>query len=526
MKALIVDDEAHVVEAVQLLVPWDAYGIDRILTAFSVPEASDILEAEQPDIAIVDVVIGDTLGIEILKQIQTQHMKTRSIVISGHDDFQYTRAMFLLGAIDYLLKPIVPEELENAVKKAAEQVIREQAGSASAFGLDKQLKHLFPDHQHSLFRKLFQREMRQVAYEELCRINSRVKGSRACMVLHGTGMFLPIYSQDYVIALSGFLNTLQHRLEAELCGTLFQCSRPDPDVVILLYDRLDEAFAMVSELSAGFIRETGPAFRLGASPPAPFVGGIDEAWARAIEASDAMEWGCREPVERWRADLLRAGAEYDRRSSKELCSALLAGDQARFEAAFSAWMNAQLEGQPCTRGTIRRLRGALVRLYEQDCRDSGFETEEHMELEFAEFCAPDWETTVEQIGAEARRRLWKLTLAQNENSGWVRSVAEYLELNYAQKFHQQECADLFHVNKDYMSRHFREVYGVGMITYLMEIRLRKAKELLGSSDMQIQEIADRVGFFDVKYFSAQFKKATGMTPSAYRTSSAAKTRKK
>ena len=44
--------------------------------------------------------------------------------------------------------------------------------------------------------------------------------------------------------------------------------------------------------------------------------------------------------------------------------------------------------------------------------------------------------------------------------------------------------------------------------------------------MQIQEIADRVGFFDVKYFSAQFKKATGMTPSAYRTSSAAKTRKK
>ena len=105
-------------------------------------------------------------------------------------------------------------------------------------------------------------------------------------------------------------------------------------------------------------------------------------------------------------------------------------------------------------------------------------------------------------------------------------MAEYLELNYAQKFHQQECADLFHVNKDYMSRHFREVYGVGMITYLMEIRLRKAKELLGSSDMQIQEIADRVGFFDVKYFSAQFKKATGMTPSAYRTSSAAKTWKK
>ena len=96
MTALIIDDEAHVVEAVQLLVPWQKYGIERVLTAFSVPEACDILESEQPDIVIVDVVIGEYLGIEILKHIQTNHMNTRSIVISGYDDFQYTRAMFLL----------------------------------------------------------------------------------------------------------------------------------------------------------------------------------------------------------------------------------------------------------------------------------------------------------------------------------------------------------------------------------------------------------------------------------------------
>lgn len=523
MKVLIVDDEAHVVEAVQLLVPWQDYGIDRILTAFSVPEASDLLEAEQPDIVIVDVVIGEYLGIEILKQIQTQHMKTRSIVISGHDDFQYTRAMFLLGAIDYLLKPIVPEELENAVKKAAEQVLQEQADSMSSFGVDRQLKHLFPDHQHSLFRKLFQKEMRQVAYEELRRINSRVKGSTQCMVLHGAGMFLPIYSQDYVVALSGFLNTLQHRLETGMCGTLFQRSRPDPDVVILLYDRLDEALEMVQSVCASFIRETGSAFRLGVSPRMPFVEGIDEAWARAIDAGDAMEWTAKQPILFWRENMPRNSLVYDRRHSKEICSALLAGDRRRFDAAFSAWMDALLDGQMHTRGTLRGLRGAFLRLYEQDCRDSGFKTESPS-LEFSEFCQPDWQETIDRFSAEARRLLWEMSLTRNENSGWVKSVAEYLELNYAQKFHQKECADLFHVNKDYMSRHFREVYGVGMITYLTEIRLRRAMELLASSDLQIQEIADRVGFFDVKYFSAQFKKATGMTPSAFRMAGAGRER--
>lgn len=516
MTVLIIDDEAHVVEAVQLLVPWQKYGIERVLTAFSVPEASDILESEQPDIVIVDVVIGEYLGIEILKHIQTNHMNTRSIVISGYDDFQYTRAMFLLGAIDYLLKPIVPEELENAVAKAVEQVLHDQQSNPSSFGLDKQLKHLFPDHQHSLFRKLFQKELRPVAYEELCRINASVMRSEKCIVLHGSGIFLPIFSQNYVIALSEFLNTLQHELEIKAYGTLFQRSQPDPDVVILLYNHLDDAFSLVKESCQTFIRASGSSFRLGASPRMPFVDGLDEAWAHAIDANDAIDWESGEPIRLWTPDTSSPSLKYDHKHAKEICSALLTGDKASFEAAFSAWLNTQLAEQPHTCGTLRCLRSLFLKLYEQDCKNSGFETHSLL-TDFSEYCSPDWETTLSQITQESKRRLWNLVTTKSEENNWIQDVAEYLELNYAQKFSQQKCADLFHVNKDYMSRHFRKTYGVGMVTYLTEIRLRKAKELLRASSLQIQEIADQVGFFDVKYFSIQFKKETGLTPSAFRT---------
>lgn len=55
-----------------------------------------------------------------------------------------------------------------------------------------------------------------------------------------------------------------------------------------------------------------------------------------------------------------------------------------------------------------------------------------------------------------------------------------------------------------------------MAKYLNNIRIRKAKELLRTTDLQIQEIADQVGYFDSKYFSRQFKTATGMTPAQYR----------
>lgn len=93
MKVLIVDDESHVRDAIQLLLEWDSYGFDTVLTADSVEEAQYILQEQKPELLIVDVVIGPVLGMDILNYINDQKMETKSIVISGHDDFQYVRAM-------------------------------------------------------------------------------------------------------------------------------------------------------------------------------------------------------------------------------------------------------------------------------------------------------------------------------------------------------------------------------------------------------------------------------------------------
>ena len=55
-----------------------------------------------------------------------------------------------------------------------------------------------------------------------------------------------------------------------------------------------------------------------------------------------------------------------------------------------------------------------------------------------------------------------------------------------------------------------------MARYLNNLRIEKAKELLRSTDLQVMEIADQVGYFDSKYFSRQFKLAVGLTPAQYR----------
>ncbi len=70
--------------------------------------------------------------------------------------------------------------------------------------------------------------------------------------------------------------------------------------------------------------------------------------------------------------------------------------------------------------------------------------------------------------------------------------------------------------RDHYCRLFRRVLGMSPQAYIIESRVGRACQLLRETRMQVQEIADRLGYRDVYFFSRQFKQSTGMAPSAYR----------
>lgn len=69
---------------------------------------------------------------------------------------------------------------------------------------------------------------------------------------------------------------------------------------------------------------------------------------------------------------------------------------------------------------------------------------------------------------------------------------------------------------DHFGRLFRAVTGVSPKAYLIEIRLRNARQLLAESNLKIEAIAAQLGYRNVYFFSRQFTQKTGWTPSAYR----------
>ena len=118
MKALIIDDEPPVVMVVKMLVDWKSFGIDTVLTSQSAEQALDILEREKPEIILSDVNLPGLSGLDLIERLRKDGSTAQVIFISAYDKFSYAKRAMQLDSVDYLLKPIDREAVNNAVEKA------------------------------------------------------------------------------------------------------------------------------------------------------------------------------------------------------------------------------------------------------------------------------------------------------------------------------------------------------------------------------------------------------------------------
>ncbi len=98
----------------------------------------------------------------------------------------------------------------------------------------------------------------------------------------------------------------------------------------------------------------------------------------------------------------------------------------------------------------------------------------------------------------------------------IGSIIDYLENNYDKDFSLEYLADMAIMSVRNFQRVFKKATGQSPIDYLIHIRLEKAKSFLRESNLQIADIAIRVGFNEYNYFSRKFKIAIGISPFKYR----------
>ncbi|SEU25802.1 response regulator [Paenibacillus sp. NFR01] len=530
MKVLIVDDEKHVRDAIRYFVPWEKHQITEIFEADSGREAMEIMRAAQPEIVFTDMRMPLVDGAELLEWLHNHYPHTKTIVISGYQDFHYVKPAIRFGGTDYLLKPINSKQLVAAAEHAFQLWRDEEAERLQAARQNMQLNVLRPLYWDKALSDLVSghasfAELRPAMREELGLPEQAARCVVGVMTLQGSGCRLvQRFGGDVLLTSFVMANVCNEVLSERGGGYAFRSWQPGADITLLFWspeESQEETQENVREHAQEKAKQINQALRqaygievdIGLSRPHALAGGLQPAFREA----------CRGLSER---NLLHAaGRIYPFRDAQQapedevpdlpalldkLSLAVLSGDGDKMERAVDEWA-ARLAGLPLlTESGFRHMQAELRTVLQRWRPEEDIVLEPCLNSEGG-FAPESWSRQLKAL----LRRLAQGS-AQTPDSKLIQEIKEYLEQNYSRELTLQHIAERFFVSRENVSRKFKQITGENLSDYLTGLRVGKAKALLQNTALRLSQISELVGYEDEKYFSRVFKKATGLTPREYR----------
>ncbi|MCR2803458.1 AraC family transcriptional regulator [Paenibacillus soyae] len=166
------------------------------------------------------------------------------------------------------------------------------------------------------------------------------------------------------------------------------------------------------------------------------------------------------------------------------------------------------EGQIVKLADFRRTAALYRRIYSvlRESRDSApIQAAAYLQLIMAAYC---------DASAGERRSTFG---SERDNEQLHRRIIHYLSSQYTHPVSIESMAESLGYNRAYLSRAFKQKTGLSPISFLLKLRLDRAKLLLRERpELTVEQVAASVGLQDALYFSKQFRKQHGLSPTAYR----------
>lgn len=117
-RLLIVEDEDTLCESLQRVLTREGYMVDR---AASAEAAFALLERGRYDLIITDIVLPGVSGIELLTRYKQKNPAQKVMVITAYASFATAVEAIKAGACDFIMKPLMHDEMKRAVRKALDK---------------------------------------------------------------------------------------------------------------------------------------------------------------------------------------------------------------------------------------------------------------------------------------------------------------------------------------------------------------------------------------------------------------------
>lgn len=478
---MLVDDEYMILEGLKQILPWEELGFEIVKTARTAAEALAYLKVAPVDLVISDITMPEMSGIEMIDTAYKRGDKFAAIFLSGYQEFEYVKEGIRLGVKDYLVKPVDQEELLEIVEKIKVE-------------LDKTIQ---------------QQEKEQLVLENsLSRwLNDELNETDffALMAHFDTNPLGP-FTVIKILSDSDILLAIGK--EAKKIGQplIISGGPQQHQQIILIFDGAGEK---VLQFLAYLKRQYPKNLKI-------FVGETIQEWENLYESYEKVLQ--IEELNDFYPDLLPTSA------------ADLAEEIGESEFSFLAFNKSLMIGD---QKTIQQeldaiFEDAVIRqLQPENARYIAFLLFTDISRQYPTATKDIYEETIEKIRQshtvyqlkellEDVLQMAKRQPVEKQFSEMTQKVIEIVQKDYRQDLTLKLVADRLHLNAVYLGQVFKKEMHNSFSQYLNQIRIKRAQQLLLHSNLNINEIADEIGYNNTNYFSKMFKKLNGITPKEFR----------
>ncbi|MFD0715886.1 response regulator [Paenibacillus sp. GCM10027626] len=141
---LIVDDERSVLDGLALTIPWHELDVEQVYRAENGLEALELLKLHPIDIVMTDIRMPGMSGLELIQKIRSQWTGIRTVILSGHGEFQYAQEALRAEVEDFLLKPVRAADVMATIRQVQEKLRLEWDSVTSAQQMEAALREHLP----------------------------------------------------------------------------------------------------------------------------------------------------------------------------------------------------------------------------------------------------------------------------------------------------------------------------------------------------------------------------------------------
>ncbi|HUX22634.1 MAG TPA: response regulator, partial [Spirochaetia bacterium] len=158
-KFLIIDDEPVVREGISENIDWASHGYTLVGACRDGREGIAAIEELCPDVVLTDICMPFADGLELAAFIADRYPETKTILLTGYDEFEYAQEAVKLKVSDFLLKPITAEELRAILDRVRLELDEERRRKEDLYTLRRQLQESLPLLRERFFNRLIRGEV-------------------------------------------------------------------------------------------------------------------------------------------------------------------------------------------------------------------------------------------------------------------------------------------------------------------------------------------------------------------------------